>query len=216
MGRAVINSSYNGAVPVDANQGSHPSCIPVWRMQKGHKEEALLRRKHQKKLEKKTSIRGMELVGGWDKEKMDGQEVPCAMWGGFDHSSIGFHPPRAALGALRERHSDIFGKLDHQVSTCKDLNPLLAGWGVPWLCLFWKTEMTTGLLLVQVVLKCLSQGYMRVIKPPTLACKNILRFQCWTLCAAQIILFSFGAGLPQFETNFVIYFSPPSIAINHM
>lgn len=64
---------------------------------------------------------------------MDGQEVSCAMWCGFDHSSIGFHPPRAALGALGDGDNDMSGKLDYQVSILKDLNPHLAGLVVPWL-----------------------------------------------------------------------------------
>lgn len=103
--------------------------LPLWRMQEGHKGEALLWRNHQKKveLEKKTSILGMELVGGSDKEKMDMQGASCAMWCGFDHFSIGFHPPRAALGALGDGHNHISGKLDHHISTFKDLNPHLAG-----------------------------------------------------------------------------------------
>lgn len=60
---------------------------------------------------------------------MDGQEASCAMWCGFDHFSIGFHPPRAALGALGDGHNDISGKLDHQVSTLKDPNPSLGRMG---------------------------------------------------------------------------------------
>lgn len=61
---------------------------------------------------------------------MDGKEISC----GFD--LFNFHPPRALLGAMGDGHNDISGKLDHQVSTTKDLNPHLAGWGVPWLSLF--------------------------------------------------------------------------------